>query len=177
MLNTGAHQDKKTMNLIEKIDANDKDFKSKLDFALNTDGSSSDYRNDRERPYNGQPWTDSGIRGHQEVKGITMRDIKDCLIQAFLTCCDPDDSEQLELSKKSFEISDDPDIGRGTKYASKGNWRTHDVYKINFEKIDPLAVTNNLLCFIEYYMGIYPNIKLKGIPTSDEIMNDLFNKE
>jgi hypothetical protein len=29
---------------------------------------------DRNRPYNGQPLTDTGDRGKHEVKGITMRD-------------------------------------------------------------------------------------------------------
>jgi len=43
----------------------DKNFKEYLNFMLSTDGSSSDYDNSRERPYNGQPWTDGGIRGEQ----------------------------------------------------------------------------------------------------------------
>lgn len=154
--------------MIEKLDLSDEDFESKLDFALSTDGSSSDYRNDRERPYNGQPWTDGGIRGKQEVKGITMRDIADCLIQAMLVSCTNDG-----LSKKVFEISDDPDIGKGTKYAAKGDWRKQDVYKIDFNDVDPIAIVQNLTCFIEHYMGIYPNVNLKGIPTTDEIMDDL----
>ena len=159
---------------IEILDANDKDFKDNFDFAMNTDGSSSDYRNDRERPYNGQPWTHNGIRGRQEVKGLTMRDIKDCLIQAFLVCADPDIPEQLELTKKVFEISDDPYVGKGTEYAAKGNWRTQDVYKVDLNRIDPIAVAQNLTCFIEHYMGIYPNVKLEGIPSSDELINELF---
>ncbi len=163
--------------LIEKIDQNDKDFESKLDFALNTDGSSSDYRNDRERPYNGQPWTDSGIRGKQEVKGLTMRDIQDCLIQAFLGCAVPDNPEQAELANKVFEMSDDKDIGKGTKYAAKGTWRTQDVYKVDLSQVDPIAIAQKLSCFIEHYMGIYPNIGLPGIPTTNEIMTDLFDKE
>lgn len=154
--------------MIEKLNMNDKDFDSKLDFALSTSGSTSDYRNDRERPYNGQPWTCEGVRGSQEVKGITMRDIHDCLVQAMLVC-----STDEELPKKVFEISDDTGIGKGTKYAAKGNWRQKDVYKIDLNNVDPLAVAQNLTCFIEHYMGIYPNVELKGIPTSDEIMDDL----
>ena len=101
---------------IEILEEDDKNFKDKLDFALNTDGSSSDYRNDKERPYNGQPWTDGGVRGKQEVKGLTIRDIQDCLIQAML-CSSVNDG----LSDKVFEISNDSDIGKGTKYAAKGH--------------------------------------------------------
>jgi hypothetical protein len=156
---------------IEILDANDKDS---LDFAMNTDGSSSDYMNDRDRPYNGQPWTVNGIRGKQKVKGITMRDITDCLIQAFLVCADPSIPDQFELTKKVFEISDDPDVGKGTEYAGKGNWRTQDVYKVDLSRVNPIAVAQNLNCFIEHYMGIYPNLKLEGIPSSDELFNELF---
>lgn len=164
--------DLKDKIMIEKLDQNDKDFESKLDFALNTDGSSSDYRNDRDRPYNGQPWTNEGIRGKQEVKGITMRDIHDCLIQAMLVSSGDD-----ELSDKVFEISNDKDIGKGTKYAAKGTWRKRDIYKIDFNKVDPIAVAQNLTWFIEHYMGIYPNVGLEGIPSTDEIMNDLCSED
>lgn len=158
----------------EFLDANDKDFKENFDFVMNTDGSSSDYMNDRNRPYNGQPWTDNGIRGQQEVKGITMRDIKDCLIQAFLVCADPHVPDQYELIKKVFEISDDPDIGKGTEYAAKGNWRTQDVYQVDLSRVDPIAVAQNLTRFIEHYMGIFPNVNLEGIPSSDELIDELF---
>lgn len=154
--------------MIEKLEQDDKDFENKLNFALSTDGSSSDYRNDKDRPYNGQPWTDGGVRGKQEVKGITMRDIHDCLIQAMLISCTDE-----KLADKVFEISDDSDIGKGTKYAAKGTWRKQDVYKIDFKKVDPIAIVQNLTCFIEHYMGIYPNVGLEGIPSTDEIMNDL----
>ena len=155
--------------MIEKLNSSDKDFIYALDFALKTDGSSSDYRNDRGRPYNGQPHTDNGVRGKQEVKGITFRDIKDCLIQAILVC-----SNNENLSSTVFEISNDPDIGKGTVFSSKGTWRTQDVYKVDLSTIDPIALCQNLSCFIESYMGIYPNINLEGIPSSDEILNDLY---
>jgi len=157
-----------TKKHIKILRADDKNFKNNLEFMLKTDDSSSDYENSRERPYNGQPWTVNGIRGKQEVKGLTMRDIKDCLIQAMLVCA-PNDN----LSDKVFEISDDPAIGKGTKYAAKGTWRTQDVYKINFNNVDPIAIAQNLVCFIESYMGIYPNVNLKGIPTVDELMQEL----
>lgn len=158
-----------TKKHIEILDVSDKDFQGKLNFALSTDGSSSDYRNDRQRPYNGQPWTHSGIRGTQEIKGITMRDLQDCLIQALLVS-----SGNKELSDKVFEISDDPDIGKETKFAGKGTWRKQDVYKIDLNEVDPIAIGQNLTCFVEHYMGIYPNVKLKGIPTTDELIKELY---
>ncbi len=45
--------------------------------------SPSDYATaslNRDRPYNGQPHTDEGIRGSTLVEGLTMRDIKDCFV-------------------------------------------------------------------------------------------------
>ncbi|MEJ7830279.1 MAG: hypothetical protein WKF91_18870, partial [Segetibacter sp.] len=77
---------------IEFIDMEDDDFPAKLEFALWSTGGSSDYRNDRERPYNGQSWTDHGERGKQEVKGLTMRDISDCFIKALLKSSGGDDN-------------------------------------------------------------------------------------
>ena len=68
-------------------------------------------------------------------------------------------------------------IGKGTKYAAKGTWRKRDIYKIDFNKVDPIAVARNLTCFIEHYMGIYPNVGLEGIPSTDEIINDLCSKD
>src|SRR4030042_7103861 len=66
------------------LDMNDKDFKEQFDLALWSTDSCSDYRNDKGRPYNGQPHTDDGERGKTLINGLTMRDIKDCLIKAML---------------------------------------------------------------------------------------------
>lgn len=34
---------------------------------------------DRQRPYNGQPWTAHGVRGSATVVGLSMRDVGDCI--------------------------------------------------------------------------------------------------
>ena len=82
---------------------------------------------DRKRPYNGQRWTDDGDRGKIEVKGITMRDIRDCFILALydsrLGGAPPESIEDLPLSEMSLE-----------------------------------AISQNLTCWIERYMGISPEI-------------------
>ncbi len=145
------------MNKIDKLDSTDKMFEEKLQFAINSIGGSSDYRNDRERPYNGQPHTDHGARGSQEVKGLTMRDIADCFIKGLLSashgCAEEDVYSKVE----------------------KGTWRYQDVYKIRLEEIDPIAVQQNMNCEIERMMGIFPN--LKGCPSTEEVMNELFGEE
>ena len=77
------------MKNIPMVDMNDKDFEQKFNFMIWSTDSSSDYRNDRDRPYNGQPHTDHGERGKTEIKGLTMRDVVDCMVQGFLaSSCD-----------------------------------------------------------------------------------------
>ena len=100
---------------------------------------------DRERPYNGQPWTEAGIRGKQEVSGITMRDIRDCYIKACFECSD--------LSPSEYPKS---------------------IFELDWDRIDPIAVIQSTLCHIERYMGIFPNTPklsfeetMKLVPTVD----------
>lgn len=83
---------------------------------------------DRNRPYDGQPWTDGGERGQMMVQGVTMRDIRDCLILAFYSSAPvqeapPESVEDLPLAEMSLE-----------------------------------AISQNLCCWLERYMGIFPNI-------------------
>lgn len=96
---------------------------------------------DRNRPYDGQSWTSEGIRGKTEIKGITFRDLKDCFIRACYDC-------------SILEPKDYP--------------RT--IFELDWEQIDPLALEQNLSCWIERYMGIFPNIpKTK----SDDIWKEI----
>jgi hypothetical protein len=114
---------------------------------------SSAHSNDRNRPYDGQPHTDYGLRGKTKIKGITFRDLRDCYIKGCL------------LSS-----------GEGTLYnrAIEGSWLPEDVYKIDWEQIDPIAVAQNMSVEVEKLMGIYPNVpKLKyKIPTYEINLND-----
>lgn len=83
---------------------------------------------DRDRPYNGQPWTDQGERGKQEVHGITMRDLRDCFIRG---CYDSAPIEAKDYPKS--------------------------VHDLPWEDIDIIAVVQNMVCWVEKYMGIFPN--------------------
>lgn len=144
-----------------KMVKQDENFGDDLERIITEKGVS----NERNRPYDGQPWTQNGIRGQQEIKGITMRDLKDCIIQAMLVC-----SDDTNLSKKVFEISKD---FQNTEYAAKGNWEAGDIYKIDFSKVDPMAIIQNVGCFVEYYMGIFPNTNIQGIPSTQELFEEL----
>lgn len=165
------------INEIPMLDSEDENFEDKLAFEIWSSQSASDYRNDRERPYNGQSWTDDGERGKTEVKGLTMRDIKDCLIKAILTCSATEEYLKDENFSKCWDFSEckhDTDQPKPTQFlldkikeedpdyihvkGELGTWRQSDLFKIRWEEIDPLALTQNLTCEIEKMMGIFPNI-------------------
>lgn len=163
----------KNENEFPVLDPESENFKEDLKFNLWSTQSNSDYRNDRERPYNGQPWTDDGIRGQTEVKGLTLRDIKDCFIKALLQCGASDEYLEKDFMKcwdftgcdengtppkPTQYLLDNQDKYVSTK-VDTGNWRPQDVFKLELNKIDPLAVAQNLTCEIEKMMGIFPNIK------------------
>ena len=130
---------------IPMIDLSDPQGQADLLFEISSTGASSDYRNDRERPYNGQPWTDHGERGKTLVQGLTIRDICDCIVQGFLA------ASGTSLNYKTFPL-----IGDVSQFYTS-DWRYSDLYQVP-DSIDPQAVIQNTACFIEHYMGIFPNV-------------------
>jgi hypothetical protein len=116
----------------------------------------NDHNMRRDRPYNGQPQTLTGNRGAAEVKGITFRDLRDCYIRAIL------------LSTGGRFYSDKPEDAKLCQRldvlyaeAKKGEAATlcdNDVYGFNFDKLDPMAIAQNMACEVEKLMGIYPNV-------------------
>ena len=125
-----------------------------LEFATKLTQGSSSFRNDRDRPYDGQPWTTNGTRGKTQVEGLTIRDIRDCYIRALLTCS-PDEVINQKVKDET--------------------WTPNDCYGWDLNKVDPIAVAQNLTCNIERMMGIYPNTKES--PTAEELVKELINPE
>lgn len=104
---------------------------------------------DRSRPYDGQPHTILGTRGSTEIKGITFRDLRDAYIRAIM------------LSTGGGDI-DGFDADWAYDEASKGEHAllsANDLYALDFNEIDPIAVIQNLSCEIERLMGIFPNVQ------------------
>jgi hypothetical protein len=94
----------------------------------------------RDRLYDGQPHTDTGERGRQEVHGVTMRDLRDCFIRGCY--------ESSGLAPSEYPST---------------------VYKLPWDQMDPMAVIQNMLCNVEKLMGIYPNLpKLERAEGTDE---------
>jgi len=99
--------------------------------------SGSAHNTDPSRPFTGQPHTDQGERGKQELSGIRMRDVADCLVRSYVRAAGSD-------------LLNDKTDNNTLTY--------NDVYEIDFDKIDPITVVQNLTCEIEKMMGIFPNI-------------------
>ena len=109
----------------------------------------------RDRPYKGQPHTDYGERGKTEIKGLTLRDLRDCYVRA---CC---------LSAPGASLSrDEAADGENARLAE------NDIYSLPWDEMDPVAVAQNLSCEIEKMMGIYPNIEA-GKTEIDAILDAL----
>ncbi len=83
---------------------------------------------DRDRPYAGQPWTSDGDRGRTLVEGVTMRDVRDCFILAL-------------FSSQPY-----------------GEVRPETVDDLYLQELSLEAVSQNLACWLERYMGIFPNL-------------------
>lgn len=172
-------------NNIPILDPDDKDFNDKMNFELWSTQSNSDHSNDRNRPYNGQPWTDDGERGKTEVKGLTMRDIKDCIIKGFLEAGAEDDYLNKDF-EKCWDYSTDPpkptpfllEMQAQGKYVSTkvatGNWRPQDTLNLPLDKMDPLAIAQCIGTEIEKMMGIFPNIPKD---MGDNVMKDLLGPQ
>lgn len=124
---------------------------------------------DRMRPYNGQPWTSNGIRGAHLVEGLTHRDIEDCVALALLTV-----GGCPELYEKVTEFEKDVN--------QPANWSWKDLYdeRLDYNKMDPVALLQNVGCFVERYQGIFPNVpKLTHVDDieTDESINTSEKKE
>lgn len=113
----------------------------------------------KDRPYTGQPWTCSGIRGSQIVQGLTMRDIRDCYIRAYILSHPY--YEYDEATKKHTSNRQEPnatlidEAQKGVDAQLNGN----DVYEL-VGSVDPIVVAQNLGVELERAMGIFPNRQL-----------------
>lgn len=111
-----------------------------------------DHNMSRNRPYNGQPHTDTGERGATEIKGITFRDLRDCFIRAILLSTGGEFFP--EASKKDHMKTLYDEACKGERAVLCEN----DVYGFDLDRLDPIAICQNLSCEVEKLMGIYPNV-------------------
>ncbi len=111
-------------------------------------------RMSRKRAYNGQIHTVYGKRGKTKVKGLTMRDICDCYIRGLLISA-PNVSSKISMEAMKGERADLDE---------------NDLYGFDLNKIDAVAIMQNMMCEVEKMMGIYPNVpKVLLAEPKDEI--------
>jgi hypothetical protein len=94
----------------------------------------------RNRPYDGQPHTFTGQRGRQLLNGINMRDIADCLVKAFGSACND------QLTEEAY------------RRVENDQFTYQELYDLDLNKSDPVAIIQNLIVEIEKRMNIYPNV-------------------
>ena len=115
----------------------------------------------RDRPYSGQSHTDQGERGSTIVKGLTVRDIVDCYIRGVILS--GGESVPDEKYKEALK-GEDADLC--------GN----DLFGFDMDKLDPIAISQNMTCEIEKMMGIFPNVSelnLQGNESVEEVLNKI----
>lgn len=102
----------------------------------------NDCNMERDRPYSGQPQTSTGQRGATEIAGVTFRDLRDAFIRAVFLSAGDQAPHWFEEAKK----------GPAAALCAA------DLYTLDLNRLDPMAIEQNLGCEIERLMGIYPNV-------------------
>ncbi len=102
-------------------------------------------------------------RAQMLIEGLTRRDICDCMVLGILTC-KPDELGELPRIHvstagnkyndwESFEASGE-DYDRS--YIDPERVSYNDLYGWDLDTVDPVATVQNMACFLEERMGIFP---------------------
>lgn len=126
---------------------------------------------DTNRPYLEQ----QPKRAQMEIKGLTRRDICDCMVLGILECKDPDKYKELPriyISDKGakFNCFDDllnSDEGYGYSFIDPERVTYNDLYDWNLDDIDPVAAVQNMALHLERRMGVYPALLDGELKVSD----------
>lgn len=127
---------------------------------------------DPNRPYREQ----QPLRAQMEIKGLTRRDIMDCMVLGILECRPDNDYPRLYLSEKgtsfnSFEDLENSGEGYKDSVVDHENVTYNDLFGWNLDKIDPVAAVQNMACHLERRMGVFPAL-LDGELNLEPPIND-----
>ena len=125
---------------------------------------------DKDRPYLEQ----QPERAKMEIKGLTRRDVCDCMVLGILESCPDNNFPKLYFSEEGVAFQSFEDLE-----AAGHNYKDHvidheratynDVYKIG--DIDPIAAVQNMACHLERRMGVFPAL-LDGKLAADQEPSD-----
>ena len=107
-----------------------------------------DHNMRRDRPYNGQPQTFTGIRGATGIRGVTFRDLRDCFVRAVLLSTGAEVVDGVDMRP----LYDEADKGEAAALCE------NDLYGFSLDKLDPVVILQNLCCEVEKAMGTFPNV-------------------
>jgi len=115
---------------------------------------------DTNRPYLEQ----QALRAQIEIKGLTSRDICDCMVLGILDCVEDHKFPCIYVSEKGNLFHDwdsliASDEGYANHYLDAEKITYNDLYGFDLDKIDPLAAVQNMACYLERRMGIYPALQ------------------
>lgn len=120
---------------------------------------------DTNRPYIEQ----QPLRAKMIIKGLTRRDISDCMVLGILTCKEGCDLPMIYVSEKGNKFKSWKDFEKSQEVCSESyidpeRVTYEDLYGWNLNKIDPIAAIQNMACFLERRMGVFPAL-LDGVLT------------
>ena len=112
---------------------------------------------DPNRPYLEQ----QPLRAQMEIKGLTRRDICDCMVLGILECKPENNLPRLYLSEEgmAFESIERMDaLGHHYKDSVIDHEAVtyNDLYGWDLDKVDPVAAVQNMACHLERRMGVFP---------------------
>jgi len=118
---------------------------------------------DPNRPELGQ----QPMRGMMPIVGLTRRDIQDCMVLGILDCKPVDESDEdsrlpcIYVSEKGNKFKDwdsliASDEGYEEHYLDAERITYNDLFGWNLDDIDPVAAVQNMACYLERRMGVYP---------------------
>ncbi len=112
---------------------------------------------DPNRPYLEQ----QPLRTQMEIKGLTRRDICDCMVLGIMECLDnnlkPIVYESEEGNEfKTFEELEAQSEHYKNQYVDQERITYNDLYGGDLDKIDPVAAVQNMACHLERRMGVFP---------------------
>lgn len=120
---------------------------------------------DGDRPYLEQ----QPKRAQMEIKGLTRRDICDCMVLGLLECSDTVPRVYLSEEGAAFYSLEDLESAGHTyedTVVDHENVTYNDVYKLG--DIDLLAAVQNMACHLERRMGVFPALLDGELKEQDE---------
>ena len=100
-------------------------------------------------------------RSAMMIEGLTRRDIQDCMVLGILECKEGGDFPRVYVGSEGTLFKNWEEFKQ-----SKEDWKDsyidpervtyNDLYGWDLDKIDPIAAVQNMACYLERRMGVFP---------------------